>query len=455
MINYMLQVMAKKHLDNQRPLSNKQIGQRVLKTINKSDTAPSIMDTLKDYNNKQQVNRLVKEYYKSNKYKYPASGRIEPSNLEFDLLTLGSGVARNTIKKAYKASIPYVQKGLTRLGQMLTPSTYMGNLDPVVKALADASVPAAFGANSIESMRRVGPNVENVTGLATSLAPFVSGGKAFNEFANAFMNDLKGTNWYRGRALSKVMNEELAAKTASIPTSEVVPNTISLRYAPPSVRTMTQMPRSSRISEAERLGIPKSERAGYHTIAEDKAFKQQIVDFANKYGYDISDIPKGAPTKELERYARDLIAKHNSYYRGVEMPTLSSDKALLEARLGSNPTVDEIYQSMITTPRPNDVLWISPGANAGIYGGGGRTGIVSRPYSLGTDRTQWFDEGDFIVNKGYNFSGSGLADPWASDKYIYGPDHIPSELVSKTPMIFRGFAKSPLKILSRNKYKRK
>ena len=243
--------------------------------------------------------------------------------------------------------------------------------------------------------------------------------------------------------------------------------------------------RSAKISKSELAGIPKGGHAPY-TREENIAFRNQINEFANKYGYE----PIGEDVTDpevLERYARSMISKHNSFYRGVHMPYNEDDIAIIHKVLGASPTEEQVLQYVATHPRSNqDPMFISPRSNAGIYGGNGKTAIISRPYKLGLDRTKWFTEGDYPIYqapglKQYQLPENAIADPWTTpsfpekrhsveggyryydfdptDKEFYDlvkhlyevrPFDAPNELTTRSPMIFRGWANDELLDLSRN-----
>lgn len=243
--------------------------------------------------------------------------------------------------------------------------------------------------------------------------------------------------------------------------------------------------RSAKISESELAGIPRGGRAPY-TREENIAFRNQINEFANKYGYE----PIGEEVTDpdvLERYARAMISKHNSFYRGVHMPYNEDDIAIIHKALGVSPTEEQVLQYVATHPRSNqDVMFISPRSNAGIYGSNGKTAIISRPYKLGSDRTKWFTEGDYPIYqapglKQYQLPENAIVDPWSTPNfpekipsisggyayYNYDPDDkefydlvkylyevrpfdAPNELTTRSPMIFRGWANWELPDLSRN-----
>lgn len=167
--------------------------------------------------------------------------------------------------------------------------------------------------------------------------------------------------------------------------------------------------RAAQISEAERLGIPKGTK--YYTKEENIAFRNQINDFAKKYGYEpIGD--EVTDPEVLERYARSLIKRHNTFYRGVEL----------------NPQESNLSLEYMATHAPGGgagELYITPYQSvAAMYG---EPVEILRPYKLGADRTKWFDEGNFPI---YTAGGrrdihlwenkKGIAAPWLTSETFEG-----------------------------------
>lgn len=165
----------------------------------------------------------------------------------------------------------------------------------------------------------------------------------------------------------------------------------------------------AKISEAERLGIPKGIK--YYTQEENLAFRNQINNFAKKYGYEpIGD--EVTDPEVLERYARSLIKRHNTFYRGV----------------GLNPQESNLSLEYMATHAPGGgagELYITPYQSvAAMYG---EPVEILRLYKLGADRTRWFNEGDFQI---YTAGGrrdmhlwegkKGIAAPWLTSETFEG-----------------------------------
>ena len=199
--------MGKRYLDSTTSYSsyikNHKVGKKVLNTIGRKE-----VPTISEYLNQSSPKKLPKEIRTN-----IVNGEkpLSPNNLEFYLATAASAPTKRLIKSTYNAPVPYVQKGLQTLGEMLTPSTYLKGVDPVIKGLADVIPIAGLGANSIESIRRVGFNPENVAGLTLALSPLASGAKGLRETANAFKDAINDTRWMQTRNLAKSLFPDVGA----------------------------------------------------------------------------------------------------------------------------------------------------------------------------------------------------------------------------------------------------
>lgn len=171
-------------------------------------------------------------------------------------------------------------------------------------------------------------------------------------------------------------------------------------------------------------------------------FRNRLNEFTEKYGYEKA--PKEATYDELKDYAKKVIDQHNSFYRGVYLPNTPEDIEAI-SKLGLTNS-DDILRYVATHPRESGPkgLWITPHNNGSIYGGIGKEGkvaVVRRPYTLGEDPMQWFNEGDFTLTRGGNpIEAEAVVDPWLTpDNLIGAPTSIPNELVSTSPMEFVRF----------------
>ena len=174
--------------------------------------------------------------------------------------------------------------------------------------------------------------------------------------------------------------------------------------------------RTAQISEAERLGIPKGTK--YYTQEENLAFRNQINDFAKKYGYEpIGD--EVTDPEVLERYARSLIKRHNTFYRGVEL----------------NPQESNLSLEYMATHAPGGgagELYITPYQSvAAMYG---EPVEILRPYKLGADRTKWFDEGNFPI---YTAGGRRDIHLWENKKGISAPWLTSETFEGKSDWIYK------------------
>lgn len=167
-------------------------------------------------------------------------------------------------------------------------------------------------------------------------------------------------------------------------------------------------------------------------------------EFAEKYGYPKSDRSTILSNRKTNKQARDLIARHNTYLRGVQpYGSEPGDLELVQEILGKNITSEEFMKYAATHNRPNyKGMWISPASNAFIYGGDGKTAFVRRNYKLGKNRNNWFTEGDFNIkpnpveiNKSWD-NATGIIAPWYSHMNKGGEN----ELVSIEDLNFAGWA---------------
>lgn len=160
--------------------------------------------------------------------------------------------------------------------------------------------------------------------------------------------------------------------------------------------------RPSTLTEAERLGIPKVERKMFLSQEEQQQLLQEANAFAQKYGYNTFN--KADFTQaELESYIKQMIKQHNTFYRGVAMPT-GEDLQSVKNILGPTATEEDILKYVSTHGRTkengkqaNPVLFISPFDNAKIYGSNGRTSEITRPYTLGLDRKSWIKNAEYPI----------------------------------------------------------
>ena len=172
----------------------------------------------------------------------------------------------------------------------------------------------------------------------------------------------------------------------------------------------------------------------------------RMDEFANKYGYPLSDRSTILSNRKTNKQARGLIARHNTYLRGVR-PGTADDFQKAKDALGKDALSDlEFMQYAATHSRPPyKGVWISPEENAFIYGGAGNTAYVRRKYQLGKNRNKWFTEGDFEVQTNpYQVGKSwddakGIYAPW--DNYKEGVAKGPeTELISTEALNFAGWA---------------
>lgn len=150
--------------------------------------------------------------------------------------------------------------------------------------------------------------------------------------------------------------------------------------------------------------------------------------FAKKYGYDeITDV--NISNETLDNLTKQMLERHNTFFRGVRP---SEEISELASKL--NISEEEALKIAATTPRVGEThIFVSPTNNASIYGGGEYTARIKRPYSLGNDRTNWFNEANFEIMPGQSKSGvlndAEVMNPWFS--YNIQTDEVSNELLLK------------------------
>lgn len=171
----------------------------------------------------------------------------------------------------------------------------------------------------------------------------------------------------------------------------------------------------------------------------------RMDEFANKYGYPLSDRSTILSNRKTNKQARDLIARHNTYLRGVRPYGFESDDVQnVKTVLGANMTDEDFMKYSATHKRTSDSgIWISPEENAFIYGGKGETALVRRRYNLGKNRNNWFEEGNFKIQTNPVLEGktwnnmTGIIAPWYTSS---GKGLVESELLSMDNLNFAGWA---------------
>jgi hypothetical protein len=116
----------------------------------------------------------------------------------------------------------------------------------------------------------------------------------------------------------------------------------------------------------------------------------------------------------LERYARSLIKRHNTFYRGVFNTDANgnqlSSNAFNEAQLAQ-------FGALSPTGAAGETF-ITP--NFGYSSFYGHPVEIMRPFHLGPDRTKWFIEGDFNISTIANRNGlfNGIGSPWVTKSEV-------------------------------------
>lgn len=171
----------------------------------------------------------------------------------------------------------------------------------------------------------------------------------------------------------------------------------------------------------------------------------KMDEFAEQYGYPKSNRATILSNKKTNKQARDLIARHNTYLRGVQPQGFEPDDLEnVQKVLGRNITNEEFMKYAATHSRPNQTgIWVSPEENAFIYGGSGKTALVRRKYNLGKNRNKWFEQGEFKIQTNPVLEGktwnniTGIVAPWYTPS---GKGLVESELLSMDNLNFAGWA---------------
>lgn len=210
--------------------------------------------------------------------------------------------------------------------------------------------------------------------------------------------------------------------------------------------TETESTLARAVKIADRAGKPK----GYEDQTQ---FIKKFKEFANKYGYEVPDIPK-YDVEAWNEAAKNMLDRHNTFLRGVtDQPYFAEDIAQAKQALGENFTTEQFQQYAATHPR----TWGEPGhtvepslfvgdQNALIYGNG-KAAAVQFPYKLGENRLNWFKEGDTPI---YYADGLAASDRNANNfRGLLSPQEITTGIregnngilaISDEPLIFRGWS---------------
>ena len=158
-------------------------------------------------------------------------------------------------------------------------------------------------------------------------------------------------------------------------------------------------------------------------IKNDIDFYNAANEFANKYGYETFDKTLVGNRKALEDAVKQMLSRHNTFYRGV---------------VGDDAT----KRIAIDTPwKEGEGIWITPQADyAQLYG---QVGKLQRPYKLSSNRNNWFKDADFD----YTFADDnvGLINPWQRNPKLYEntiiDKSVPHEIYAKDKLNFVDWVK--------------
>lgn len=204
-------------------------------------------------------------------------------------------------------------------------------------------------------------------------------------------------------------------------------------------------PKISYISPIKEASKEASKTADFTKAQSNIQVLDKMDEFAEQYGYPLSDRSTIFSNRKTNKQVRDLIARHNTYLRGVRPYGFESDDVQnVKNLLGGNISDEDFMKYAATHSRPNQRgIWISPAENAFNYGGYGETALVRRKYNLGKDRNRWFEERDFKIQtnpvleeKTWN-NMTGIIAPWYTPS---GKGLVESELLSMDNLNFAGWA---------------
>lgn len=114
--------------------------------------------------------------------------------------------------------------------------------------------------------------------------------------------------------------------------------------------------------------------------------------FADYYGY--TKVPSGADLSEAEKIMKNVFDQHNTFYRGLALPSMDCDVAEVVAAIGANKSSADQLNYLAKAGRKGDT-YVSPGSNAAMYGDGQNVAILRRKYNLGENPKTWLADADF------------------------------------------------------------
>lgn len=199
----------------------------------------------------------------------------------------------------------------------------------------------------------------------------------------------------------------------------------------------------SRISEAERVGIPRGERNLKNPFYTLKDARKEAQEFAEKWGY---DFPKNASLKDIE----DLYNRHNTFFRGTTTEYFDVEKDRIAKELGLKTlTPEQFLQYSATHSHPGtDRIWVTPFDHySGFYGtvgegfqGQGQVSAVMRPWKT-PKLKDWKEKASWELGFKEDINNPVIT-PWVERSPGATIDRGPqTELLVKGPLIYRGLAK--------------
>lgn len=335
---------------------------------------------------------------------------------------VGTKIAGTNLGKAAGTFInnPYIDMGLTSLGAYTIPSLYNSGVSNIKqgnygRALGDFMSIGLEGLGALGTIK----NIKNVY-------------RPINKMMNDVQPELK-------KYIPEVINNH---EIKYIPTEPKINKDTYIDFYNAEKLLKEKQALDFKMAENNKLLDLLDAFSQKHAVAEigDNNMKDVVLTYPK------ADRNTITSNRRTNKQIRNVIARHNTFARGVQMPTAPEDIERIRKIFGDDwmNKKDEVLKYVATHVRPGDGLYISPLKNSSIYGNESRgsLNLVRRKYKLGKDRSKWFEEGDFVLQLNPAFSGISWDDitdivaPWKNPKYIT-TGKIPyreSELISPKDM---------------------
>lgn len=251
------------------------------------------------------------------------------------------------------------------------------------------------------------------TGIAGLDALEMASGNNLTKGMNSLLRKINNS-YIKYPRLGRKLMKEIDLGIDEIPVTNRS-NTINLESGAPSTEKLLTLNQADQINQLSRA------------VNENREFIKAYNEW-NKFGY--PEVPKGLEydTDQLNAFVRGQLDRHNTYARGVDLYPGKGYKPALEAKLGRTLTDEEFLRYAATHPMETDVgqpmLWITPSTN--LAGGYGKVALVRRPFKLGKNRMNWFDEASFDIESSMRPSTYNASDvKLINDAEKYTEIHAP------------------------------